>query len=141
MALVVFGRGLPERFRIGPEWNNYMYKSIYETVVSCSGVNNPAHLPIVCFSTTDGQSGSNQALKQLGKRRARFFECVRGTDKDNAEQVLYLFRVCCRWNAVGGGPCAAPPPKKKARGILQRCRNGHTGVWHCRRRHLDDGRP
>jgi len=40
MALVVFGSGLLERFRIGSEWNNYMYKSIYEAIVSCSCVNN-----------------------------------------------------------------------------------------------------
>ena len=49
MAQVVCGNGLPERFRIGSECNNYMYKSIYEAVVSCSCVNNIAHVPIVCF--------------------------------------------------------------------------------------------
>ena len=36
MALVVFGSGLPERFRIGSESNNYMYRSIYEKVVKLS---------------------------------------------------------------------------------------------------------
>ena len=34
LALVLVG-GLPDEFRIGSEWNNYMYKSIYEAVVSC----------------------------------------------------------------------------------------------------------
>ena len=39
MALVLVG-GLPDKFRIGSEWNNYMYRSIYAAIVSCSCVNN-----------------------------------------------------------------------------------------------------
>ena len=58
------------------------------------------------------------ALKQLGRRREEvgvpdggFFECVRGTIKDNSEQVLYLFRTQepagMQWVAVHGPPGAS----------------------------------
>ncbi|MFM7989957.1 MAG: hypothetical protein ACKPKO_62650 [Candidatus Fonsibacter sp.] len=33
------------------------------------------------------------AWKQLDRRGEGFFECVRGTDKNNTGQVIYLFRV------------------------------------------------
>ena len=55
------------------------------------------------------------ALKQLGRRREKvgvpdggFFECVRGTDKENSERALYLLRaqdaVGLQWVAVHGPP-------------------------------------
>ena len=57
-------------------------------------------------------------MKQLGRRRDEagvpdggFFECVRGTIKDNSEQVLYLFRTQeptgMQWVAVHGPPGAS----------------------------------
>ena len=57
-------------------------------------------------------------MKQLGRRRevagvpdGDFFECVRGTIKDNSEQVLYLFRTQdptrTQWVAVHGPSSAS----------------------------------
>jgi hypothetical protein len=79
-------------------------------------VNNVVHLPIVCFSKVVCQRGWGPlgktivAWKQLGRRREGFFECVRGIDKDNSEQVFYLFRaheaVGMQWAAAHHPPGA-----------------------------------
>ena len=58
------------------------------------------------------------ALKQLGRRRdepgvpdSGFFECCRGTDNANTEQVLYMFKAQeatgMQWVAVHGPPGAS----------------------------------
>ena len=112
MALVLIVGSLPARFRIGSTFpcrlfNNYMYRSIYKTVVL-----------FICPLSGLFNNWCCAALKQLGRRRDEagvpdggFFECVRGTIKDNSEQVLYLFRTQeptgMQWVAVHGPPGAS----------------------------------
>ena len=116
MALALVS--LPARFRIGSEWHNYMYKSIHETVaLFICLLSSFFQQPVHCLLFNNWCCA---ALKQLGGRREEagvpgggFFECVRGTIKENWEQVLYLFRAQeavaagMQWVAVHGRPGAS----------------------------------
>ena len=113
MALVLVS--LPARFRIGSEWHNYVYRSIYETIVLLICQLSAFQQLVHCLLFNDLCC---VALKQLGRRREEvgvpdggFFECVRGTDKDNIQRVLYLFRAQeaagMQWVAVHGPPGAS----------------------------------
>ena len=118
MMALVLSCSLPARFRIGSEWHNYMHRSICEN--SCL-----VHLPIVCvFQQFAHCLLFNNlccvALEQLGRRREEvgvpdggFIDCIRGTIKENSEQVLYFFRTQeavaagIQWVAAHGRPGAS----------------------------------
>ena len=87
-------------------------------------------------------------MEQLGRRRdepgipdSGFFECCRGTDNANTEQVLYMFKAQeatgMQWVAVHGPPGASYDEVAEATPVIGTADEnvlmvggGHVWQWH-----------